>query len=144
MASGPARMRPPVWPATIFLLWTLMGVAIFLIQSSTNLHQLAETDPYQARFWSEMPLWAWVSEGLAVGTGLVGAISLMLRRSAAVWLSGICVIAALVQFSYTFFLTDILVVRGVNAILFPLIIIAMALAQTLYARSLDAKRLLRY
>lgn len=143
MASNPNQARAPRWPAIIFLLWTLMGVAAFIMQSTADLAELAKADPYQARIWENMPQWAWAAYGLAVGAGLAGALALLLRRSSAVWLSAVCLIAVLVQFAYTFFLTDLLAVRGWTTALFPAFIIVMALAQTLYARSLQAKGVLR-
>ena len=143
MASSPNQAPAPIWPAIIFLLWTLMGVAAFVMQSTADLEALAKTDAYQAKIWSEMPVWAWIAYGLAVGAGLAGALALILRRSSAVWLSALCLIAVIVQFCYTFFLTDLLAVRGWSTMAFPAFIIVMALAQTLYARSLQAKGVLR-
>jgi hypothetical protein len=143
MATSPDQARAPMWPAIIFLLWTLIGVAAFVMQSSADLETLAKTDPHQARIWAEMPAWAWAAYGLAVGAGLAGALALILRRGSAVWLSALCLIAVIVQFCYTFFLTDLLAVRGWSTMAFPAFIIVMALAQTLYARSLQAKGVLR-
>jgi hypothetical protein len=51
MAISPDQVRAPMWPAIIFLLWTLMGVAAFVMQSSADLETLAKADPYQARIW---------------------------------------------------------------------------------------------
>jgi hypothetical protein len=49
----------------------------------------------------------------------------------------------LVQFGHTILLTDLVALRGWSAALFPLLIIAMALAQLLYARWLGARGTLR-
>ena len=143
MASTAADVRVPIWPALIFLLWTCLGVFAFVMQSSQDLVGLAKTDPLQAKIWSDMPQWAWISYAIAVGAGLAGAIALLLKRGIAVWLSAICVVAVIVQFSYTFLLTDLLAQRGWSTALFPLFILAMAIAQLLYARSLKAKGALR-
>ncbi|WP_250889985.1 sugar transporter [Sphingobium nicotianae] len=113
------------------------------MQSNQDLTILARTDPLQARIWSEMPTWAWISYGLAVGTGLAGAIALLFRLKAAIWLSAICVIAVIAQFSYTFLLTDLLAQKGLSTALFPLFILAMAVIQLTYARSLGTKGALR-
>jgi hypothetical protein len=142
MATDPHK-RAPLWPAFVFLLWTLLGVAAFLMQSMQDLAELARTDPVQARLWAEMPLWVWMAYGMAVGAGLAGALALLLRRRSAVWLAGLCLIAVLVQFGHTILLTDLVALRGWSAALFPLLIIAMALAQLLYARWLGARGTLR-
>jgi hypothetical protein len=107
----------------------LIGVVAFVAQSTADLTALAKTDPYQAKIWSDMPRWAWLAYGIAVACGLVSAINLLLRRKHAVTLSVVGVIAVLVQFAYTFFLTDVLAVRGPSSILFPLVIILLAIAQ---------------
>jgi hypothetical protein len=142
MATDPHK-RAPLWPAFVFLLWTLLGVATFLMQSMQDLAELARTDPVQARLRAGMPLWVWMAYGMAVGAGLAGALALLLRRRSAVWLAGLCLIAVLVQFGHTILLTDLVALRGWSAALFPLLIIAMALAQLLYARWLGARGTLR-
>ena len=143
MASTASGPRVPIWPALVFLVWTCLGLFAFVMQSSQDLGALARTDPLQAKIWSEMPQWAWISYGLSVGAGFAGAIALLLRRKSAVWLAAICVIAVIMQFSYTFLMTDLLALKGWTTVLFPLFILVMAIAQLLYARSLHAKGALR-
>lgn len=143
MAPTAREMRVPIWPALVFLVWTCLGLFAFVMQSNQNLADLARTDPLQAKIWSDMPQWAWISYGIAVGAGVAGAIALLLRLKAAVWLAAICIIAVIVQFSYTFLMTDLLALKGWSSTLFPLFILVMAIAQLLYARSLKAKGALR-
>jgi len=125
----------PRWPAIIFLLWSLMGIAAFLAQSTADLTELAKSDPYQAQIWSKMPLWAWIAYGVAVACGLGSAIYLLLRSKKAVPLSIVSVVAVLVQFAYTFFMTDILAVKGPAAAAFPVLIILMSVAQLWLAKN---------
>ena len=143
MASTPTDMRVPIWPALIFLIWTCLGVAAFAMQWTADLAEVAKADPYQARIWQAMPGWAWGAYGIAVGAGLLGALCLLFRLRHAVWLSALCVLAVIVQFGWTFLGTDLLAVRGWTTVLFPLFILAMALAQTCYAWSLRARGALR-
>ena len=143
MAAGPVDVRVPIWPALVFLLWTCLGIVAFVMQSTADLAAVARADPYQAKIWAEMPDWAWIAYGLAVGAGLAGAIALVFRIKSAVWLAALCLIAVLAQFAYTFFLTDLIAVKGWTAAIFPAFIVAMAIAQLLYARSLSARRALR-
>ncbi len=144
MASNPDGATIARWPALLFLLWTLAGCAAFIAQSMQDVTELAKTDPYQAKIWFEMPIWAWVSYGIAVVAGTLGALALVLRRRSAVILSLICVIAVLVQFSYTFLLTNLLQVKGFfAAAAFPIVIILLSIAQLIYARSLGSKGALR-
>jgi hypothetical protein len=143
MATHPNERRIPIWPALLFLIWTLMGLAAFVMQSNADLTELAKTDAYQAKIWTEMPQWAWLSYGIAVGAGLASAIALLFRLKAAVWLSVVEIVAVIVQFSYTFLMTDLLAVRGWTTALFPLFILAIAILQLWYGLSLKRRGALR-
>lgn len=136
MTTNPNMVQVSRWPAILFLLWNLMGCAAFFMQSTQDVAELAKTDPYQAKIWSQMPLWAWISYAIAVVAGLLGAIALLLQRRVAVPLALICVIAVILQFCYTFFMTDMLAMRGFGTAIFPAVIILLAVAQLLYARML--------
>jgi hypothetical protein len=125
--------------ALVLLLWNLIGVAAFIMQYTADLSALARTDPYTARIFAEMPTWAWIAYGSAVGAGTLGAILLLLRKASAVWLFLLCVIAVVIQFGYSFMGTDMLAVKGPAAMAFPLVIFLIAVAQLLYANHLTAK-----
>ena len=131
------------WVAVLFFLWTLAGLAAFAMQWTQDLTELAKTDPYQAETFAKMPAWAWAVYGVAVVTGAIGALLLILRNKLAVTFSGIEVIAVIVQFGYTIGMTDLIAVRGiVTAAAFPAVIILLAILQFLYARWMAARGLL--
>jgi len=136
MATTSMGAKARVWPALLFLLWNCLGVTAFVMQYNQDLVELAKTAPLQAKFWADMPGWAWTSYGIAVGSGMLGAIALLFRLKPAIWLSAICIVAVIVQFSYTFVLTDLIALKGFRTTLFPMFILVMAIAQLLYARSL--------
>lgn len=128
--------------AVVLLLWNLIGIAAFVMQWTQDIHALARTDPYQAQAFASMPSWAWASYAVAVTTGLLGALLLVMRRKGAVVLSAIEVIAVIVQFSYTFLMTDLLAQKGASTVIFPLVIFLLALFQFGLARRMDAKAML--
>ncbi|HKY83105.1 MAG TPA: sugar transporter [Sphingobium sp.] len=129
--------------AMILLIWNLIGVAAFILHYTADLAALARQDPYTARIFSQMPAWAWIAYAVAVGAGTLGAILLLMRKAAAVVLFLLSVVAVLLQFSYSFLGTDMLAVKGPSTMIFPAIILAIAVAQMLYARNLAAKGKLR-
>ncbi|HJT39108.1 MAG TPA: sugar transporter [Sphingobium sp.] len=129
--------------AVILLLWNMIGMAAFIMQYTADLSALARTDPYTARIFAQMPGWAWIAYAVAVGAGTLGAILLLLRKAAAVWPFLASVIAIVVQFGYSFLGTDMLAVKGPTTMIFPAVILLIAVAQLLYARSLAAKGVLR-
>ncbi|MHA6766744.1 sugar transporter [Sphingobium ummariense] len=130
--------------AVILLLWNLMGVVAFVGEYTMDIDALAKTDPVGARIFAAMPGWLWVVFALAVGSGTLGALALLLRRSAAVPLFVISLAAVIVQFGYTFLATDLIAAKGVLiATAFPALIFVIAIWQLLYARSLKAKGVLK-
>lgn len=129
--------------AVILLLWNMIGMAAFIMQYTADLSALARTDPYTARIFAQMPGWAWIAYAVAVGAGTLGAILLLLRKAAAVWPFLASVIAIVVQFGYSFLGTDMLAVKGPTTMIFPAVILLIAVAQLLYTRSLAAKGVLR-
>jgi len=139
MTSSSPNGRAALWPALLFLIWNLLGCTMFMLQSTQDLEALARTDPVQAQIWRTMPPWAWGAYLVAVVSGLLGAICLLLRRRLAVPLSLLCLIAVIVQFGHTVLLTDLLKLAGPTTLVLPGIIIAIALAQWLYARTLATR-----
>ncbi len=128
----------------ILLLWGLMGISAFALQYSMDLDALALTDPAGARAFALMPAWVWIVYAIAVATGTLGAIALLLRKAIAAFLFLISLVCVIAQFSYTFLGTNLLADKGwAVTIPFPALIIAVALFEWLYARSLVAKGVLR-
>lgn len=128
----------------ILLLWGLIGIAAFTLQYSMDLDALARTDPAGARAFALMPAWVWIVYAIAVATGTLGAIALLLRKAIASFLFLISLACVIVQFGFTFLGTDLLADKGwAVAIPFPAFVIAVAVFEWLYARSLVAKGVLR-
>lgn len=129
--------------AVILLLWALMGDAAYLADVTTDLTALARTDPDTAQSFALMPAWIWSAYAVAVWFGTGGAVALLLRRRMAVWLYAISVIAIIVQFGWTFLVTDLIADKGPSVILFPMFIFIMGLAALWWSRSRAAAGLLR-
>lgn len=128
--------------AVLLLLWNLMGVAAFFMQYTADLGELAKTDPDTARAFAQMPGWAWAVYAVAVIAGTLGALALLLKRKLAVPLFALSLVAVVIQFGWTFLGTDLLAVKGWTTAIFPAVIIAIAVFQLLYARSIAAKGVL--
>jgi len=128
----------------ILLLWGLIGIAAFTLQYSIDLEALARTDPAGARAFALMPAWVWTVYAIAVATGALGAIALLLRKAIASFLFLISLVCVIVQFGFILLGTELLVEKGWAVVVpFPAFIIAVALFEWLYARSLVTKGVLR-
>lgn len=126
---------PPPWfrgLAILFLLWGLAGIVAFALHVTTGAGGVPVED--RARFLS-LPRWfSWIC-AVATASGLLGAVSLMLRRREAGTLFLLSAAAIAVQFGWMFLATDLIAAKGpVAAMSFPVVIFALALIQWRVAR----------
>ena len=128
------------WVSIVFLLWNLIGIAAFVSQWQVAHNALETLPPEQQAMWRAMPGWAWLAYGVAVLGGTVGATGLVLRKSWAgpAYIAGL--LAVLVQFFNSFFVSDGIATLGKDAVFFPLFIIALAILQLWLARKWRAAR----
>lgn len=129
--------------AVILLLWNLMGDAAYLMQVTADLDELAKSDPITADAFRAMPQWAWAAYAIAVWIGTAGAIALLMRRKFAWVLFAVSLIAVLVQFGWTFLGYDLVAKKDATTAIFPLVIVAITLFSTVYARRKAADGTLR-
>lgn len=123
------RIRPV---AILILLWNLAGVASFAMQATADPATLG--DPATARAFATMPAWAWTAYAVAVFSGLAGAVALLMRRRVSWILFTVSAVAVIVQFSWTVFGFGLLSYKGPDALIFPALILIIAVASALYAR----------
>lgn len=122
-----------------FLTWNLIGIVAFVGQWHVA-HNALETLPAdQQAMWLAMPLWAWAAYGIAVLAGTAGALGLVMRKAWAVPAYLVGLIAVLIQFFNSFFVSDGIATLGAGAVAFPLVIIALAGLQLWFARRWAAR-----
>lgn len=120
--------------AIAILIWNAIGIAAFAAQWSADPNAMAASDPVTAEAFATMPGWAWSAYALAVAAGLGGAVALLLRRRLAIALFALSVVAVVVQFSWSFAVFGLIARKGPATLVFPLIILLIALAQLAWAR----------
>ena len=132
-----SSVRPAWFPvvASLLLLWNLFGIAMFFLQYTMTPDALARLPEEQRLLFEAMPAWLWVVYAVAVLSGAIGALMLLLRKRAAVPLFWGSLIAVLVQFGYTLLPGRAVEVLGpAQALPMPLTIIAVAALQVWLAR----------
>jgi hypothetical protein len=102
--SEQKRIKPPIWfwiISVIALIWNIMGVNAYL-------QQAYNTESYQAMYSAEqleiaanMPAWVTAVFAVAVFSGALAAIGLLLRKGWAVKLWLLSLIAVIMQMGYT-------------------------------------------
>ncbi len=128
------KPRWAMWASIALLAWNLIGVGAFAAQWQLASGAMADLPPEQQAMWRAMPGWAWAAYAIAVAAGVIGAIGLVIKKGWAVPVLFVCLIAVLIQFFNAFVLQDGIATVGANAVVLPLVIIAIGILQVWLAR----------
>lgn len=124
-----SSVKPPVWFMVISvaaLLWNIMGVFMFLmtvLMTDEMLQEMPETD---RNIYTQSPMWATVTFGVATISAAIASLGLTLRKKWSYFLFQVSLIAVLVNMYYTLFVLDIVALKGASAAVMPVFIIAIA------------------
>lgn len=129
--------------AVLALLWSCAGCFAYVTQTSMGDAELSKLPKAQRDIWAMMPGWVTGAYAIAVWSGLVASIALLLRRAWARPLYIISLIAVIVQFGWTFLATPIMTTVGPSAIPFPAFIITAAAALSWFSGHATLKGWLR-
>jgi hypothetical protein len=118
----------------------LFGVMAWVIDLRTDEAGLAELSEVQRQLYAARPQWLFAVYGVAIFSGLAGAIGLLLRKPWASMLLALSLAAIVVQFGYTFVgMHAVELLGAAAAIPFPLVIFLIGVA--LWWFSLRARKL---
>jgi hypothetical protein len=122
------RKGVPTWYwalTALALVWEVAGCFAFSVQVSMSEADMASLPPKQREIWLAMPLWVMSAYAIAVSSGFLGAVGLVLRKRWSRIAFVVSVVAAVVQFSWTFLGTDLFASAGWSAAIFPAFIVTM-------------------
>jgi hypothetical protein len=143
MNTTAAATRPPRWYwviAGLGVLWMLLGVMAWVVDLMTDEAGLAQMSEAQRQLYAARPQWLFAVYGVAIFSGLIGAIGLLLRKSWASMLLALSLAAVIVQFGYTFAVMHAAERLGAAvAIPFPLVIFLIGVALLWFARRSRAR-----
>ncbi|MCF7221431.1 hypothetical protein [Marilutibacter chinensis] len=125
--------------AVLGLLWNLVGVLAFLMTVAMTPEQLAAMPAEQRQVVEATPSWLNVLFGIAVATGTLGAIGLLMRKRWAVTLFLVSLIVVVVQMVASFALTPMWSLIGPSSLVMPVIVVLIALGLWSYARKAAAR-----
>ena len=120
--------KAPWWywaVAILALLWMLSGVANWVLDLLMGPEQLAQLTAAQQQLYQSRPRWVFVAFGVAVFSGLAGAIGLLLRKRWATTYFLLSLVALVVQLGYTIFGLHAIEVLGAAHVL-PLSVALLA------------------
>jgi hypothetical protein len=132
------KVKPPVWfwiVSVLALVWNSMGVMSYLGTTYVTEDMKVEMTASQLSLLENTPEWVTAAFALAVFSGLLGSLGLLLRKLWARPLFVLSLIAILAQMSYSFFMSNAIEAYGeVQALVMPLLVIAIGIALLLFAR----------
>lgn len=122
--------RPPGWfrlLALLALLWNLIGVAMYLQSVGLFGDPLAGLDEAERTLAASVPGWVIGIFALAVFSGLLGALGLVLGRSWSKPLLVVSLVALLVQSGWIVLISDAREVHGLAGIAMPALLVLVGL-----------------
>ncbi|MGB6150397.1 MAG: hypothetical protein WBG48_00275 [Pricia sp.] len=123
-------VKPPksFWVISVLaFLWNLMGVFQFYL-ATFNLDAMVESLPQvEADLYRGIPTWYTVIFAIAVFSGLLGSITMLLRKKMTVALFGISLLTVLVAQGYWLLGTGAIEVLGTTSVIMPLVVIAISI-----------------
>ncbi|MGB5738693.1 MAG: hypothetical protein WBM54_05050 [Woeseia sp.] len=119
----------------VALLWNLLGVMAYMMHVSMTAEDFAAMSDAERALYTGAPAWVTGAYAIAVFGGVLGCIALLLRKSFAVPVFAISLIAILAQMGYSLLLTDVITVMGAGSVVMPLVVIAIGVYLLMYANS---------
>jgi len=123
------------WAASgLALLWTLFGVAAYLMQAyGVGAGGQTGMTEAQRQLDSTMPAWVMGAYAIAVFAGAIGCVGLLLRKRWAKILLLVSLIAVLAQQVWVFLLSDAMELLGQSAAILPIVVILVSILLVWFA-----------
>ena len=123
----------------VALVWNLIGLAMYISQVTAGPEAYAQYTEAQQAFMTGMPGWATSAFAIAVSTGVLGSLLLLLRKGLAVIMFIASLLGIIVQQAHAFVFANGLEVWGTTGLVLPIVLIVVAVALLMYSRAAKAK-----
>lgn len=123
------KLHVPLWfylLALIGLLWNIMGLMAFMVQVTITPDMLAHMVPAQRDLYLSTPVWLDIVFAIAVFSGLLASLLLLLKKAVAYVVFRLSLIAVLVQFAYVLGVQQAASIVGSSAFIMPAIVISVS------------------
>lgn len=125
------------------LIWNFFGLMIYVMTVRATPEQLAaQYNATEIAFMESVPVWATSANAIAVTTGVLACILLLMKRSLALPLFIVSLVALLVQDLHSFVLEDVIGVFGMVPAYIQGAVLAIQIGLIFYTRSAKNKGLL--
>ena len=124
--------------SVVALLWNLMGTAAWFMEYNyyTNPASRSGIPEAMQPIYDTQPMWLYVVFAVAVLTGLVGCIGLLLRKSWCDPVFLISLIAVIILHGFNFFVAEFDYIKelGTSAAVMPILVVLFAVFLVYYAK----------
>ena len=128
------RSRVHTLIALAALAWNLLGLVLFVLQITMSGDRVAALAPADRAMYDATPAWVLGCFGIAVATGVVGSVGLLLRQKWSIPAFAVSLMAILLQVAGTFAMTPAWQTYGGAGLIMPLILLTIAFALLKYAQ----------
>ncbi len=125
-----SNKKPPVWfwiVAVVGLIWNAMGVMQYLAQAYSTESFKSQYTAEQLEIISNTPAWATAAFAIAVFTGFLGCVFLLLKKRIAYSLFLISLIGIIVQMYHNLFVVNSVDIFGTIAAIMAGVILVFGL-----------------
>ncbi|MBL4660096.1 MAG: hypothetical protein JKY19_07050 [Alcanivoracaceae bacterium] len=135
-------IKIPAWfymVATVAVIWDAMGVWAYINTMTLSAAALAAMPFVEQEIHNATPAWANAAFAIAVFGGLIGSVLLLLKKSLALPVLIVSLLAILVQMYNAFFIMDSFAVFGPGGMIMPIMVIVIAVFLVWLAKSAKSK-----
>ncbi len=125
--------------AIIAFIWNIMGVMAYLQQAYMTDEAKQLLPEAERALYDNVPVWATAAFALAVFGGLLGSLSLLLRKKIANLLFTVSLLGIIVQMSYNFLLSNSIDVYGPVGMIMPIMILVLGIFLFMYSKNATTK-----
>ena len=126
--------------AILALLWNLMGVTRYLMEAYNVESFRAKFNEDQLSLMDGSPAWLTAVFAIAVFSGLLACVTLLMKRKLAIILFGISLLFVLIQMISVWVTTDTIEVFGtLDGVVMPMIVIIISIFLYYYSKGASQK-----
>jgi hypothetical protein len=125
----PEVVAIPSWFKVVAILafvWNLLGVMAFVSQMMMTPEMIAELPQAEQDLYASVPLWAIAAFALAVFSGALASLALVLKKKICYRLFIASFVGVIIQMFHSFFISNSFEVYGPGGTIMPIMVIVIA------------------
>ena len=132
-----SSVKPPTWfwvVSVIALIWNIIGILNYLNQAFNQVAILESLNQAQREVFEAIPAWATACFAIAVFSGAIASVGLLLRRKWSKILFIVSLVAATAQFIHWLFMSNAVEAFGPSTYGMPIMVIAIGVLFVFFSK----------